>query len=106
MAKHERMKEILTARRAELERMIRKIEDRLDDPHSTSFSEQAVEREDEEVLESRGRAEVEELHAIDAALSRIENDAYGVCLVCGEDISDERLEAVPYATACRNCMNK
>ena len=70
------------------------------------FSEQSVEREDDEVLEIRGRVELEELQAIDAALSRIENEVYGICLECQEEISDERLEAVPHATLCRNCMNK
>ena len=97
-------KQKLTERHAELKEMIAKIEDRLDDPHSASFSEQAVEREDEEVLEIRGKFEYEELKAVEAALSRIENDAYGICLICQNPISDERLEAVPFATLCRHCM--
>ena len=99
-------KEKLTSRREELQTMIAEIEDRLDDPKPASFSEQSVEREDDEVLEIRGRVELEELQAIDAALSRIENEVYGICLECQEEISDERLEAVPHATLCRNCMNK
>lgn len=98
-------KQKLQARQQELQEMIAEIEDRLDDPRPASFSEQAVEREDDEVLESRERVEFEELQAINAALSRIENDAFGVCLNCQEEISAERLEAVPHATLCRNCMN-
>lgn len=96
----------LRARRSELELMIAKIEDLLDEPLPTSFLEQSVEREDDEVLETRGKFEYEEIKAIDAALSRIQNDAYGVCLICQDDISQERLEAVPYATLCRKCMNR
>jgi RNA polymerase-binding protein DksA len=37
---------------------------------------------------------------IDAALQRIENGTFGTCLVCGNAIGEERLEAVPWATLC------
>lgn len=37
---------------------------------------------------------------IDAALVRIDDGTYGVCSVCGGQIGEERLEAVPYATLC------
>ena len=40
------------------------------------------------------------LSEIDAALGRIEEGTFGTCLVCGKPISEERLEAVPYATLC------
>ena len=44
------------------------------------------------------------MKAIDAALNRMESDIYGTCLACGEEISEERLKAVPYAVKCRHCM--
>jgi len=96
----------LVARRTELEHMIADIENQLDEPHSQDFSEQATEREEDEVLESREKAELEELRAIDAALARIENGVYGICMSCEEEISHERLEAVPHATLCRHCMGR
>lgn len=34
---------------------------------------------------------------IEAALERIEAGTYGVCLISGEPIKKERLEAIPYA---------
>ncbi|WLP95268.1 TraR/DksA C4-type zinc finger protein [Psychrobacter sp. M13] len=37
---------------------------------------------------------------IENALSRIENGTYGECEVCGEEIQEQRLKAVPYATLC------
>jgi DnaK suppressor protein len=40
------------------------------------------------------------LAEIDAALRRIEEGTFGTCVVCGRDIGEERLEAVPYATLC------
>jgi RNA polymerase-binding protein DksA len=46
------------------------------------------------------------LRAIDAALQRIEDGTYGVCTTCGQPISEERLEAIPYATQCIDCRRK
>jgi DnaK suppressor protein len=40
------------------------------------------------------------LSEIDAALGRIEEGTFGLCAVCGAQIDEERLEAVPYATLC------
>ena len=37
---------------------------------------------------------------IDAALDRIEEGTYGLCVDCGAPIGEERLLAVPYATLC------
>jgi RNA polymerase-binding protein DksA len=43
------------------------------------------------------------LAAIDAALRRIDDGSFGKCLRCGTSISEERLEAMPYATKCIEC---
>src|SRR5512134_3490657 len=46
------------------------------------------------------------LRAIDAALARIEDGSYGVCTMCGEDISIPRLKAVPWTSVCIECKEK
>ena len=46
------------------------------------------------------------LRAIDAALQRIEDGTFGTCETCGQPISEERLEAIPYATQCIDCRRK
>ena len=43
---------------------------------------------------------------IDEALKRIEDKTYGVCELCKEKISQERLKAVPYATYCIKCRSQ
>jgi DnaK suppressor protein len=43
------------------------------------------------------------LGEIDAALKRIEDGTYGICTNRGEQISVERLEALPWATLCIDC---
>jgi RNA polymerase-binding transcription factor DksA len=40
------------------------------------------------------------LQEIEDALRRMDEGSWGVCVVCGRAIDDERLEAVPYATLC------
>jgi RNA polymerase-binding protein DksA len=43
---------------------------------------------------------------IEAALQRIEDGTYGICTNCGKQISEERLEARPWATLCIDCARK
>ena len=50
----------------------------------TNSAEQAVEREDEEVLEDLGAAGVQEVRMIEAALKRIAKGTYGICVSCGD----------------------
>lgn len=99
-------KAILEARKSEIEEQLVEIEDRLEEPADPDFSDNAIEHEDDEVLEAQGLKGQKEILAISAALQRIENDEFGICVSCGEAISNERLDIIPYAIKCRNCMNK
>lgn len=47
----------------------------------------------------------QELEAIEEALLRLENGAYGHCEVCGQSIEPRRLEIMPETPLCRNCMS-
>jgi len=40
---------------------------------------------------------------IKEALGRIENGTFGICEECGEDISEQRLNARPVTTLCIHC---
>lgn len=93
----------LAARRAELLARLEKIEDNLDAPRTRDDDDRAIEAEGDEVLEDLGLAGQEELRAIDAALQRIEDGEYGICVRCGDAIAPARLEAIPTAALCRNC---
>lgn len=46
------------------------------------------------------------LAAIDAALVRLDEGTFGICQTCGNAISPERLEAIPYATQCIDCKRR
>lgn len=93
----------LRARRAEIIGDLTRIEDALDDTPSKDWEDRASERQGDEVLEALGHVEQIELTRIDAALHRIESGTYGICLKCGDPISDARLIAVPTAPLCRTC---
>ena len=70
---------------------------------SADWSEQATERENDEVLQSLGNAADEELAMINTALQRIENGRYFICSECGDEIPPERLELLPYSPLCVSC---
>lgn len=53
-----------------------------------------------------GRRRREKLMQIDAALARIDEDDYGYCQECGEDIARARLEIDPVATLCITCASE
>ena len=65
----------------------------------------ALEADRNFMLRIRDR-EAKLIKKIKAALERIENDAYGICESCGEDISLERLKARPVTTQCIDCKSK
>ena len=45
----------------------------------------------------------ETLNKIDAALRRLEDHTYGDCFECGDQISEARLRALPFAVRCKDC---
>lgn len=58
---------------------------------------------DRKTIEAIGVQELKRLRLIDAALSRIQNGRYGICMKCDRKIPRERLQAIPYALMCIEC---
>ena len=46
------------------------------------------------------------LRRIEAALVRIEDNEFGICMLCEEAINPRRLDFDPTATLCIDCANK
>ena len=46
----------------------------------------------------------EVLIKLDTALRKLEEDTYGICEECGDEISEERLKIMPFAIYCRDCQ--
>ena len=45
----------------------------------------------------------ETLSKINEALARLEEGAYGYCFECGQEITQQRLRALPFAVRCKDC---
>ena len=71
-----------------------------DDEHDIEGSSVGFERA--QVTAWLARAEARLAH-LDAALERVEQDAYGICVSCGEEITAERLVALPETRWCIRC---
>ena len=46
------------------------------------------------------------IEMIDEALTRLEENEYGICIECGKEISPARLEVKPYARFCVACKSR
>lgn len=96
----------LNLRKQELEERLVRVEDSLRQTHAKDWSEQAQERENEEVVERLEESTRIELDQIYQALSRAEKNEYGVCEICDGPIRIERLEALPFTNRCFNCASE
>ena len=45
----------------------------------------------------------ETLHKIVEALARLDEGSFGYCFECGDEISERRLRALPFAVRCKDC---
>lgn len=96
----------LEAQLAELKERLSHIERDLDEPPDPDSSERAVQMEDDESLEAQAALIAREIASVDRALERIAKGEYGICVECGEQISEGRLQARPEAALCINCAKK
>lgn len=71
-----------------------------DDEHDPEGATIAFERSQVGALVRSAESHLAE---VDAALARVADGTYGVCVVCGGPIPDGRLEARPTAAACVGC---
>mgnify|MGYP000415718583 CR=1 FL=1 len=70
---------------------------------SHKFSEQSVDQQRDGVRYNLKNEAEEELKQIDNALLKMERGLYGKCETCHDEISLERLEALPFTTYCKKC---
>ena len=73
--------------------------------YSFHMADQGTDTMEREMAFSFASREGRYLHHLNEALGRIEKGLYGKCRTCDNEISKERLEAVPHATQCIKCKN-
>lgn len=109
MKEYEEIRNHLTAMLEELNFRLSKITNDVrhsDVPLEKDFSEQATQNENNEVMDYLGNSARTEIEMIKQAINRIDNGQYGICQVCGESISKNRLKALPYSNLCIKCAGK
>lgn len=109
METHEKIRQQLLARREQLLAKLARIHSksrRSDAPLTADFAEQAVERQNDEVLSALEQAGERELAQINRALARIEAGEYGICRECGQEIPEGRLEVLPFSDLCVACAER
>ncbi len=93
----------LTRRLEAIDTRLHEIEDELESHQTKDWEDLATEREGDEVLEGMGRTGQHEIAMIKAALTRMDEGEYGACTTCGNPISEDRLDVLPFTPFCRNC---
>ncbi|MCF6281908.1 MAG: TraR/DksA family transcriptional regulator [Candidatus Polarisedimenticolaceae bacterium] len=109
MIAYQSIRKMLEERRSELRQRLSCIERDIrheEKPLDQDFAEQAVERENEEVLNALGGSVHQELQAINQAIYRLDRGEYGTCGACGEEIAMDRLQVLPYSNLCIQCAVK
>jgi RNA polymerase-binding protein DksA len=102
----EKVKKQLEERQEFLHKKLERITENVRSPLAADSEEQVVVRENQEVIDDLGNMTRKEISEIASALARIESGDYGVCIDCGVEIPEERLEVKPYARRCIQCEEK
>jgi len=109
MDSHQDTRQRLEGRLTNLMQRLHKVEGnrrRERNPLDPDWQEQAITRQNDEVLDGLDAEGRQELEAIRVALNRLDSGAYGTCITCDEPIAPARLEALPYAVQCISCAAK
>ena len=102
------LRKMLEDRRGEL---LREVQGRIRDARTDITKErQVLDQGESSEIDIQGDIEfalihlkAETLNKIDVALRRLDEDTYGVCLECGDQIAERRLRALPFAVRCKDC---
>ena len=98
-------KEILEKRQAELAQVLRNREGIAIEKTPDALDEVQLAGERELAIRNLDR-ESNLLRNVKAALRRIDDGSYGICVHCEEDISPKRLNAVPWTPFCIQCQEQ
>jgi DnaK suppressor protein len=107
--RHDELRAMLEERRRELLREVQgKIRDvraeGSDKPHDVLDPGETSEADIQEDIEfALIQMKAETLNKINEALARLDEGRYGFCFECGDEISEQRLRALPFAVRCKDC---
>ena len=110
----DRLRATMIERREELLRDVHHLEDELRDLSieqdaegggaGNHFADDGSSLGEQERISTVGGNFREQIVQIDQALERIDGGTYGKCQRCGQQIPEERLEALPFTAYCIQCQ--
>jgi DnaK suppressor protein len=74
--------------------------------HMADISDDAARSYDRKLQGDLEEQEWNKLKQLEAALEKVAQDKYGTCEQCGEEIPEARLEIMPYAEFCTQCLSE
>lgn len=101
----ETIKKMLLQRKIDLEQELTQLsQQKFSDGQVEDPGDQALSSTMESLKVSLQDTERQELGRIVQALQKIEDGTYGVCMDCGQAISERRLNSYPNAARCISCQ--
>jgi RNA polymerase-binding protein DksA len=97
------IRKALEQKKEELTTRLERIHANLRRGYEADSKERAKQLEDNEVVDALGNEAREELKKITAAMIRLDEGEYGICIECGLPINEGRLKVYPYADECIEC---
>ena len=108
--RYEELRQILEERRREI---LSEVQEKMRDVrHEGAFGETLGVLDSAETSEADIQDDIEfaliqmkseTLHKIVEALARLDEGTFGYCFECGDEISERRLRALPFAVRCKDC---
>ena len=105
----ERLRQKLEFQRHEARQFLRQLEQEkrsLDVDSTQDSADRCVISMTKESLFERSSQRRTVLRLIEAALKRIADGSFGICIGCGDDIQSQRLEALPWTQFCLRCQGE
>lgn len=94
---------MLNKRLGELLKEIKSLESSSDIPVPVKPRRRGARVDDSDDPEAFLEIRQDALAKVRLAIIRLNGDRYGICIQCGTDIAESRLEALTFAVRCKNC---
>ncbi len=107
--RNEYFKALLNRKREELLSGAEKVVNGMSESNEENFpdpADRASHETDRSFLLRVKDRELKLISKVEEALKRIDDGAYGICELCGEEISEKRLEVRPVTTCCIECKTE
>lgn len=109
-SRHTELRRILEDRRRELALQLQHKMRNVRTDGSVNMSQGVVDAEEASVSDIQEDIEIallqmksETLNRVNEALARLDEGTYGNCFECADEISEQRLRALPFAVRCKDC---